>query len=95
MIPPTRLTHKRASLFDDVGFMQSLEIPKIANAIANDSGASFKSNVPELRKQHIEAVNAPCISANVLYNDKLLGPEYVVKNIQGKKLVFLHRKNKF
>ncbi len=43
---------------------------------------------PEALFRHIEAVNAPCISANVLYNDKLLGPEYVVKNIQGKKLVF-------
>ena len=43
---------------------------------------------PEALFKHIKAVNAPCITANILYNGKHLGPEYIVKNINNKKLVF-------
>ena len=43
---------------------------------------------PDALFKHIETVGAPCISANVLYKGKLLGPEYIVKNLCNKKLVF-------
>ena len=43
---------------------------------------------PQALLNHIEAVGAPCISANVLYNNKLLGPEYIIKNLCNKKLAF-------
>ena len=43
---------------------------------------------PKALFDHIKAVNAPCITANVLYEGKHLGPEYIIKNMCGKKLVF-------
>lgn len=35
---------------------------------------------------HIDATGSKCLTANVLYKDKNIGPEYVIHNIGGKKL---------
>lgn len=35
---------------------------------------------------HIDATGAKCLTANVLYNDKPIGPDYVIHNINDKKL---------
>ena len=43
---------------------------------------------PDALFKHIEAVDTPCITSNVLYKDKHLGPEYIVKNLCDKKIVF-------
>lgn len=43
---------------------------------------------PDALFKHIETVGAPCITGNVLYKGKHLGPEYIVKNLCDKKIVF-------
>ena len=43
---------------------------------------------PDALFKHIEAINAPCITANVLYKSKHLGPRYLVKELLNKKIVF-------
>ena len=43
----------------------------------------------EILFRHLDNLNAPCLTCNILYHGKSLGPRYLIKEVAGKKLAFI------